>query len=369
MKAARDAAVPSASSPPAEITDDGDARTTVEGRSPGEEAPGGVMSEGLRLIRSSQREWQWRGMGVAYCDVQPTEGGSDAPAEAAAAAAWGSSARPAVVLVHGFGASMGHWRNLVPHLSSAGYRVLALDLVGLGASDKPMTGVEYTIETWAELLGSFVSEVVQGPAVIAGNSIGSLVALAAAAALPPSSVSGLVLLNCAGGLNNKAIRDDWRIQLALPLFRLVDWLLGMPPVATAIFNRVKTSANVSAVLRSVYRNQAAVDGELVELILHPSSDPGALHVFVSVITEPPGPRPEQLLPSISAPLLLMWGDKDPFTPVDGPVGRFFANLPLERPHTSMVMLKDVGHCPQDDRPKLVHAALMPWLNGLAGEGV
>lgn len=51
--------------------------------------------------------------------------------------------------------------------------------------------------------------------------------------------SGLVLLNCAGGMNNKAIVDDWRIKLLLPLFWFLDFLLKQRAIASAIFNRVK----------------------------------------------------------------------------------------------------------------------------------
>lgn len=52
-------------------------------------------------------------------------------------------------------------------------------------------------------------------------------------------VQGLVLLNCAGGMNNKAIVDDWRIKLLLPLLWLVDFLLKQRGIASAIFERVK----------------------------------------------------------------------------------------------------------------------------------
>lgn len=52
-------------------------------------------------------------------------------------------------------------------------------------------------------------------------------------------VRGIVLLNCAGGMNNKAIVDDWRIKLLLPLLWLVDFLLKQKGIASAIFERVK----------------------------------------------------------------------------------------------------------------------------------
>lgn len=53
-----------------------------------------------------------------------------------------------------------------------------------------------------------------------------------------SQVRGLVLLNCAGGMNNKAIVDDWRIRLLLPLLWFFDFLLRQRGIASFIFGRV-----------------------------------------------------------------------------------------------------------------------------------
>lgn len=52
-------------------------------------------------------------------------------------------------------------------------------------------------------------------------------------------VRGLALLNCAGGMNNKAIVDDWRIKLLLPLLWFFDLLLKQKWIASALFNSVK----------------------------------------------------------------------------------------------------------------------------------
>lgn len=52
-------------------------------------------------------------------------------------------------------------------------------------------------------------------------------------------IRGLVLLNCSGGMNNKAIVDDWRIKLLFPLLLLIDFLLKQRGIASAIFKRVK----------------------------------------------------------------------------------------------------------------------------------
>lgn len=50
---------------------------------------------------------------------------------------------------------------------------------------------------------------------------------------------GLVLFNCSGGMNNKAIVDDWRIKLLLPLLWLFDFLLKQRGIASYLFDRVR----------------------------------------------------------------------------------------------------------------------------------
>lgn len=311
----------------------------------------------------SLHSWNWRGHNINYATA--------------------GCGRP-VVLVHGFGASLGHYRKTIPALAAEGYKVYALDLLGFGASDKPL--LPYSIELWAELVAEFTAEFTaaspppsgppacdsmsgspSGPgAVLVGNSIGSLVCLAAAASAPPGKVAGLCLLNSAGAMNNKGVISDWRIALALPLFWLIDLLLSIRPVARALFDNVRDRETLAKVLQGVYRNPDAVDDDLVDIIAGPSYDENALDVFVSVITGPAGPRPWDLLPRIDAPIFIAWGDRDPFTPVDGPVGKFMMELAGERTGTEFALLPDVGHCPQDDRPELLHARLMPWLAGVLG---
>lgn len=102
----------------------------------------------------------------------------------------------------------------------------------------------------------------------------------------------------------------------------------------------------------------------MQIIKRPADDEGALDSFVSIVTGPPGPNPVQLMPRISLPVLVLWGDQDPFTPLDGPVGKYFSSLPSRLPNVSLCVLEKVGHCPHDDRPDLVHIKLFPWLSTL-----
>lgn len=69
---------------------------------------------------------------------------------------------------------------------SACEQVFALDLLGFGRSDKPLLG--YTLELWRDLVLDFLREVAAGaPAVLVGNSLGSLICLNVR---PASGVAG-----------------------------------------------------------------------------------------------------------------------------------------------------------------------------------
>jgi pimeloyl-ACP methyl ester carboxylesterase len=289
--------------------------------------------------------WQWRGNKINYATA-----GCGKP----------------ILLVHGFGASLGHWKRNIPILAANGYKVYAFDLLGFGGSDKPI--LDYTMELWADQIVDFLKEFSSDqPCAVVGNSVGSLASLIVSST-HPDLVSATILLNCAGGMNNKAISDDWRIKLALPLFYLIDWLFSQPTIARSLFDRFRTPDNLRSVLLSVYRNPTAVDDDLVDMLYQPSCDQGALECFVSVITGPPGPRPEQLVPNLKKPMLILWGTDDPFTPGDGPVGKYFRSLPNtannnrdDDARVEFIDLEGVGHCPQDEEPEKVHQYLLPWL--------
>eukprot|EP01018_Ginkgo_biloba_P025028 Gb_24465 [translate_table: standard] len=203
---------------------------------------GSYIGTELEAIYATCTVWQWKGYKINYA-VQ----GTGSP----------------LLLVHGFGASLGHWRRNIKVLAER-YTVYAIDLLGFGASDKP-TKFTYTVEGWAELLLDFSRDVIQAPVVLIGNSVGSLACLIANAEAPHGLIRGTVLLNCAGGMNNKAIVDDWRIKLVTPLLWLIDFLLNQRKIASALFERLKSRENLRTVLLSVYSNKTSVDDELVEV--------------------------------------------------------------------------------------------------------
>jgi len=108
----------------------------------------------------------------------------------------------------------------------------------------------------------------------------------------------------------------------------------------------------------VYRNPAAITDELVEILYAPSCDVGAQQVFASILTAPPGPTPEALLPQVRCPLLVLWGEGDPWTPIQR--GRGFQNH-VKGIDYQFLPIPDTGHCPHDERPEVVNPLILSWL--------
>lgn len=262
---------------------------------------------------------------------------------------------PPLVLVHGFGASLGHWRKNIPVLAAGGYQVFALDLLGFGGSDKP--ALDYDLQLWQALLQDFWTAHIQKPAVFVGNSVGGLLCLMILADAPEISAGG-ILLNAAGGLNHRPDELNPPLRLIMDSFTR---LVGAPLIGPFLFNRVRQKQRIRKTLAQVYCDRRAITDELVDLLYQPACDPGAQKVFASVLTAPPGPRPEELLPHIHQPLLVLWGEADPWTPISG------ARVYQDRAATASVQfssLANTGHCPHDERPEQVNPLILDWLNQL-----
>ncbi|PRZ43096.1 pimeloyl-ACP methyl ester carboxylesterase [Antricoccus suffuscus] len=95
---------------------------------------------------------------------------------------------PLVVLLHGFPQNWWMWRHLIPRLADAGYHVVAPDLRGFGASDKPPRS--YDLMTVSGDVGGLIRALGAREATVIGHDIGGLVAWTTAA-LHPGVVRGL----------------------------------------------------------------------------------------------------------------------------------------------------------------------------------
>ena len=263
---------------------------------------------------------------------------------------------PAILLVHGFGASTDHWRHNIPVLAQR-HEVHAIDLLGFGRSAKPAE-LAYGGPLWRDQLAAYVTERIGRPTVLVGNSLGGFSALAAGAALGDQA-AGVVLLNAAGPFSDEqAPPKGWG---AITRQTIAGALLKSPVLQRLLFENLRRPATIRRTLNQVYVDKTNVDEALVEAIRRPSLDPGAFGVFRTVFDIPRGQPLDELFAQLTCPLLLLWGIRDPWINAVGRRAAFQRHAPAG---TSEVVL-EAGHCPHDEVPDQVNAALLDWIAGLS----
>ena len=292
-----------------------------------------VSSQQLTTDNLEKLLWNWQGYNIQY-----TVMGKGKP----------------LVLIHGFGASIGHWRKNISVLANAGYQVFALDLLGFGGSAK--APIDYTMEVWVELLRDFWQVHIQEPAIFIGNSIGALLSLMVLAEHPEISTGG-VLINSAGGLSHRPHELKLPLRVVMATFNK---LVSHPITGKFLFNKIRRKSQIRRTLYQVYCDRNAVTDELVDLLYTPACDPGAQQVFASILTAPAGPSPDELLPKVKHPLLVLWGANDPWTPITG--AKIYEQAQEDGKNIQVVPIANAGHCPHDEVPHLVNSQIVNWLD-------
>lgn len=291
------------------------------------------------LDRTTQGDrWQWRDYSVYYVR--------------SATAAAVAQQRPPLLLVHGFGASTDHWQKNIAGLQDH-FEVWAIDLLGFGRSQKP--DIEYGAALWREQLRDFIAEVIGRPAILAGNSIGGYMSLFTAAAFP-EWVQGLVLLNSAGAFTPEGEPPQPNLfQQALG--QTVGWVMRQPITHLLIFLNLRRRSAIRKTLEKVYLDKSAITDELVENIYRPAWDTGAFEVFSGLFKRPPqGPKVDELLQQLHCPLLLLWGEGDPWMKARSRSELFRRAYPTLTEH-----FLQAGHCPHDEVPDQVNGLLRDWI--------
>lgn len=253
---------------------------------------------------------------------------------------WGTGDRP-VVLLHGLLLDARANRGVARALAECGYRVLLLDLLGHGESDKPAHAAEYRMDTYAAQVVGLLDHLGLEDAVVGGVSLGANVTLHLAV-LHPERVRGMliempVLERAVPAAALTFVPALVGVHYAMPLARfvthvarwarrtgndLVDGLLAplvLPPeTATAILHGILVGPVAPTIdARRTIRSPALVVAHGADLI-HPFSDaehlveqlPTARLVRARNILEL-RLHPERLIGEIDAFLADVWSARGP----------------------------------------------------------
>ena len=270
--------------------------------------------------------------------------------------------QPPMLLLHGFGASIGHWRFNIP-VFAQDRTVYGLDLLGFGASEKVST--DYLVTLWVEQVHDFWQTYIRTPMVLVGNSLGSLVSLTAAA-LYPEMVAGLAMLT----LPDTSVLENpsWikpaiaPLKLALnPVAAFAKAFFTAPPVFNPFFKFIRQPKIIRSWVKKAYIDTTSVEDDLVDILSSPAYDQGAadaLRAMVNTMSKPQIPKhtAKEMLPQLTLPILLVWGQQDVMIPPK--LGPLFARC---NPRIQLVELANAGHCPHDECPDRLNPILLDWL--------
>ncbi|KAA3459777.1 (6-4)DNA photolyase [Gossypium australe] len=310
-----------------------------------------VSNEGLYTIRI----WRWRGHLIQYT-VVGLEG-------------------PAILLVHGFGAFLEHYRDNINAIAEHGNHVWGITLLGFGQSEKP--NVVYTELLWAEMLRDFIIEVVGEPVHLVGNSIGGYF-VSIVACLWPTLVKSVILMNTAGNVipefssrwfpSERQTSAAARLGAQLLLFylrlnikntlkkfyptktnRADDWLINemLRAVSSLLFEFSRPCTHTIII---------SSPSEKMNLTNLKSYDPGVTVVLESIFSFDLSIPLNYLLEGYEEKVLILQGMKDPL--LDSK-----AKLAMLKEHCTGLAIRelDAGHCPHDEQPQKVNSIVCEWV--------
>ena len=244
---------------------------------------------------------------------------------------------PAVLMLHGFGASLHTWDAWAQALSGT-HRVIRLDLPGSGLSE-PDPANDYTDTRSVELLLALMKQLGVARASIVGHSIGGRIAWTLAAR-HPDRTERLVLVAPDG--------------FASPGFEYGQ--AAEVPAVLGAMRYVMPKAVLRMNLAPAYADPAFLTDELTtryhDLMLAPGGRDAMFKRLQQTVLTDPVP----LLTTISAPTLLVWGEADAMIPVANAQDYLRAVK-----GSRLVSLAGVSHLPQEEAAQASLPAVAEFL--------
>ena len=263
----------------------------------------------------------------------------------------------AVLFIHGFGASKNHWRFNQKAISAIATSY-AIDLIGFGESSQPNAQLlyekekpenfTYCFDEWSKQIIDFCNEIVQKPVLLIGNSIGAVIALKASKDLS-NRCKGIILIDCA-----QRTMDDKRLNeqpLSMRFIRpIIKTIVRQKLLSQALFNNAAKPNFIEKILQLAYPSGQNIDQELINILFEPTQRKGAPEAFRGFINLFDDYLAPDLLKDLKLPIHLIWGEKDPWEPLEE-AEKWFQSYECIK---SLKVIKDAGHCPHDEMPDKVN---------------
>jgi pimeloyl-ACP methyl ester carboxylesterase len=245
---------------------------------------------------------------------------------------------PAILMLHGFGASLHTWEDWA-RLLEADHRVIRLDLPGFGLTGADPTG-DYTDARAIGVLRALMDRLGVARATLIGSSMGGRIAWVFAAS-HPDRVAKLVLL-APDGFASPGVAYGRRQEVPL-LMRVLPYTLP--------------ASMLRANLAAAYADPARLSEATVQRTHDLMLAPGVRRAIIARMRQVVLPEPGPLLRRITAPTLLIWGEQDRMIPIAN-AQDYLAALPDAR----LVALPGIGHVPMEEAPEATIVPLRDFLS-------
>jgi len=236
------------------------------------------------------------------------------------------STLPPVLLLHGWGSSFDVYKGIINALSDR-CRLIALNFPGCGNSDT--MAEPWTVDDYCQLVLKFLNALEIENPILFGHSHGGrvIMKLVGSKLLNPPKI---VFLDAAGLIPKKSFKQRFRAFS----FKTIKYVLTLPVIKNYSENLLNKARN----------HYGSADYNAAPEVLRKT--------LVSLVNT----DLRDLLPNISCPTLLIWGENDTATPLSD--ARIIEKL---IPDAGLCVIKGTGHYSFCENPYQAHAILQSFI--------
>ena len=248
-----------------------------------------------------------------------------------------------ILLIHGFPTSSHLYRNILPELAKT-HRAIALDLPGYGLSDKPLDS-KYDYEFYANTLSAFLDALGIGDTHLVVHDLGGPAGLYWAVE-NPSRVNRIAILN----------------TLVFPEvhWTVTAFLLALRTPGLRSF--LTSSKGIVATMKLGVVHKDRMNRETLTPYTAPFETKPARQALIKAgggLGVGGLAKIAKKLPTLEAPLRLIYGEKDRVLP---DVAKTMTRIKALRPDANLTALENSGHFLQEDAPEQLATLLSDFFN-------
>ncbi len=259
---------------------------------------------------------------------------------------YGKENNQTILFIHGFGESRYTWRFITKPLAKK-YHLVTIDLKGFGESPKT-EDEDYSVYDQAKLIENFIKQKGLKNLTIVGRSFGGGVALVLALMQEKKmfkhNINGLILI------------DTMSYKQHLPSMM---WLLQKPIIGYLGIHLLSADTIALEAYNFAFSNDKLIPKDSITQSSKMMDLPNAKYAYkqtVDYIIPDDIAKVEKEYKDIKIPTLIIWGKDDVSIPY-----RFGIRLHRDIKNSKLILLKGVGHMPQEESPKKVIEAIEDFM--------